>query len=170
MNRTNKLIKLAILLSFAIVLSYFESLIPLPIPFPGIRLGLANSIGLIILYMGSKKDYLLFNLFKVFIMAILRNGFGTAFLIGLSGMILSVSFTLLIYKMNKASIFGLSFVGAIFHSLGQMIMVSIIYNNIYLVNYLPILITFSIITGFLTAFIAVLVINRLPDRLLRIDS
>ena len=50
---THKIVRLAIFLALGIVLNIVESMIPVPIPIPGIRLGLANTMGLIVLFFYS---------------------------------------------------------------------------------------------------------------------
>lgn len=166
MKSTNKLVKMALLLSFALVINFLESLVPLPIPLPGVKIGLANCIGLMVLFCFGKKDYVFFNILKVVMVALLRTGFGTAFFISVLGTLLSTSVTLLVHTFTKASIYGLSIVGALFHSLGQVLMVMILYKNVYMINYLPILEIVSIISGCLTAFISANVLERLPKGLL----
>lgn len=161
---TNKLVRMALLLAFALIINYLESLFPLPLPLPGVRIGLANAIGLMVLYYYDKKDFVLFCVLKVLLMAILRNGFGTAFFISLSGTMLSMVMTLVIAKFTKASIYGLSIVGALFHSLGQVVMVMLLYDNIYMINYLPILEFISIISGCLTAFLCACVLEKMPKK------
>ena len=166
MKHTNKIVKLALLLSFALIINYLESLVPLPIPLPGVKIGLANCIGLIVLYGFSKKDYVLFNILKVMMVALLRTGFSIGFFISAAGTLLSTIFTLLIYRFTKSSIYGLSVVGALFHSLGQVLMVMVLYDNIYMINYLPILEVISIISGCLTAFISANILLKLPKKLM----
>jgi len=166
MKSTNKLVKMALLLSFALVINFLESLVPLPIPLPGVKIGLANCIGLMVLFCFGKKDYIFFNILKVLMVALLRTGFGTAFFISVLGTLLSTSATLLVHTFTKASIYGLSIIGALFHSLGQVLMVMLLYNNVYMINYLPILEIVSIISGCLTAFISANVLQRLPKGLL----
>lgn len=166
MENTNKLVRMALLLSLAFIINYLESLVPLPIPLPGVKIGLANCIGLMVLFCFNKKDFIYFNILKVLMVALLRTGFGTAFLISTLGALLSTVFTLLVYKFTKASIYGLSIVGALFHSLGQVLMVMILYRNIYMINYLPLLEIVSIISGCLTAFISAKVLEKLPKKLL----
>lgn len=165
-NKTNKMVKISLLLAIALIINYLESLVPLPIPLPGVKLGLANCIGLVVLCLYNVKDYVLFNVLKVFMIALLRTGFGTSFFIGLSGTLLATIFTLLIYKLTKASIYGLSVVGAIFHSLGQVLMVMLLYNNVYMINYLVILEITSIISGVITAFVASVTLQKLPKRMI----
>ena len=48
--RTKKLALSAILAAMAMILSYIEALFPLPVPIPGIKLGLANLVILIAIY------------------------------------------------------------------------------------------------------------------------
>ena len=55
--KTRKLVTIAILSSIAIVLSILESFIPLGIP--GVKLGLANALTLVALFLYSKKELLL---------------------------------------------------------------------------------------------------------------
>ena len=71
-----------------------------------------------VLYCFNAKDYVFFNVVKVLMVALVRTGFGTAFFISALGTLLSTIMTLLIYKLTKASIYGLSIAGALFHSLG----------------------------------------------------
>ena len=166
MMSTNKLVKMALLLAFALVINFLESLVPLPLPLPGVKIGLANCIGLMVLFCFGKKDYIIFNILKVVMVALLRTGFGSAFFIGLTGTVLSTIMTLLVYRFTKASIYGLSIIGALFHSFGQVLMVMLLYNNVYMINYLPLLEFVSIISGCLTAFISANVLERLPKRFL----
>ena len=164
-KKTNKMVKISLLLAVALIINFLESLVPLPLPLPGVKLGLANCIGLVVLYLYTEKDYVTFNILKVFMVALLRTGFGTSFFIGLSGTLLATIFTLIVYKLTKASIYGLSVIGAVFHALGQVIMVIILYSNIYMINYLVILEITSVISGVLTAFIASVTLQKLPKRL-----
>lgn len=165
-NRTNKMVKIALLLAVALIINYLESLVPLPLPLPGVKLGLANCIGLVVLCLYDEKDYILFNILKVFMVALLRTGFGTSFFIGLSGTFFATSITLLFHKFSKVSIYGLSVVGAVFHALGQVLMVMFLYNSIYMINYLVILEVTSVISGLLTAFVASVTLQKLPKRMI----
>lgn len=164
MKSTNRLVRMALLLAFALIINFLESLFPLPIP--GVKIGFTNCVGLMVLFCFSKKEYVIFNVFKVLLVALLRTGFGIAFFISVSGTLLSTIITLLLYKFSKASIYGLSIAGALFHSLGQVLMVMILYNNVYMINYLPLLEFVSIISGCLTAFVSANVLEKLPKGLL----
>ena len=104
----------------------------------------------------------MFNIMKVFMIALLRTGFGSSFLIGLSGTLLATISTLILYKVSKCSIYGLSVIGAVFHALGQVLMVMLLYSNIYMINYLVVLEVASVISGVITAFVASVTLQKLP--------
>ena len=151
---THKIVRLAIFLALGIVLNIVESLIPIPIAVPGIRLGLANTMGLIVLYFYSPKEYIAIGFLRVFFVALLRTGLGSvAFILSLSGWAISTLITLLIYFLHKSSIYGLSITSALFHQVGQIIMVIIIYQLPEMINYLPVLLITGGISGALEAFI-----------------
>lgn len=151
---THKIVRLAIFLALGIVLNIVESLIPIPIAVPGIRLGLANTMGLIVLYFYSPKEYIAIGFLRVFFVALLRTGLGSvAFILSLSGWAISTLITLLIYFIHKSSIYGLSITSALFHQVGQIIMVIIIYQLPEMINYLPVLLITGGISGALVAFI-----------------
>lgn len=151
---THKIVRLAIFLALGIVLNIVESLIPIPIAVPGIRLGLANTMGLIVLYFYSPKEYIAIGFLRVFFVALLRTGLGSvAFILSLSGWVISTLITLLIYFLHKSSIYGLSITSALFHQVGQIIMVIIIYQLPEMINYLPVLLITGGGSGALVAFI-----------------
>ena len=80
-------------LALGVVLNIIESLLPVLIPVPGVKLGIANTIGLIVLYFYGAKEYILIGFLRVLLVALLRTGIGsTAFLLSLSGWLISTLF------------------------------------------------------------------------------
>ena len=164
--KVRTLVKYAIFLSIAVIASYIEHLIPLPFLFPGAKFGLANSIGLLILYIYGKERYIVFGLLRVLISALLFSGFGTTFMISLGGNILASLITILLLFNKKISVFGISVNGAIFHGIGQIIVVSIIYQTIQMFNYAIVLTISGIVSGVLMALVVKLIITKLPKSML----
>ncbi len=165
---TQKIVRLAIFLALGIVLNIVESMIPLPIAVPGIRLGLANTMGLIVLYFYSPKEYISLGILRVFIVGLLRTGLGSpSFILSLTGWALSTFITLIVYLFHKASIYGLSIISALFHQVGQIIMVILLYQLPSMINYLPILLITGAISGFLVALITSQILSLL-NRIYRI--
>ncbi len=157
----------SILLALAVILSWVEHLIPLP-TLPGIKLGLANAIGILCLYYLGTKSYISFGFLRVLLSSLLFGTFlGTGFWISLGGMILASITTLILAKFSKVSIYGVSIGAAIMHGLGQVLVVSLLYQTAHIISYVLILTVSGSITGAIVAYISVLIINRLPERLIK---
>ena len=60
----------------------------------------------------------------------------------------------IIKKTNIFSIIGVSIIGSIFHSIGQILMAFVILKNSSVYTYLPIMLIISIITGIFIGFIS----------------
>lgn len=152
---TRKLVRLSMLLSLSIVLSILESMIPIVGTIvPGIKLGLANAVIVFVLYMYSFKEAVYVSILRIIIVGILRTGlFSIMFFFSLSGALMSILFMMLFKKM-KLSIVGVSIVGAVAHSIGQIIVAIIFLNNVNIVYYLPYLLLLSIPTGIIVGISA----------------
>lgn len=160
-----KFTRLTMLLALSVVLNIIESFIPLfNGNIPGLKLGLANIIILIVLYMFSFKDALYVSLLRILLVGILRTGlFSMTFFFSLGGAILSLC-SMFIAKKTKLSIIGVSIVGSIFHSVGQILIAILIIKNTYIIYYVPWLLLFSIPTGILVGFTSKTILNNLEDR------
>jgi heptaprenyl diphosphate synthase len=170
-GKIKKMCQLALFLAIGVILNIVESFIPLPIPIPGVRLGLANTIGLVLLYYYGPKEYAGIGFLRVVLVGLLRTGlFSVSFLLSLSGYFLSSLIAIFLYYLKKFSIYGLSVASAVFHGIGQMILVMIIYSSYGLVIYLPVLMFTGVISGLLTAGISSLLllnINKHIDYLIK---
>ena len=164
--KTKHIALYGLFLAIAVVANYIEHLIPLPFIFPGVKLGLANSVGLIVLYYLGKKSYAFFGILRVLLSAVLFTGFGSTFMIALGGTIVATIFSILVCSVTKASIYGISATGAVFHGLGQVLVVSILYGTIQMMWYMLILVVSGAITGVLMAIVTSLLISKLPQRLI----
>lgn len=160
-----KFTRLTMLLALSVVLNIIESFIPLfNGNIPGLKLGLANIIILIVLYMFSFKDALYVSLLRILLVGILRTGlFSMTFFFSLGGAFFSLC-SMFLAKKTKLSIIGVSIVGSIFHSIGQILVAILIIKNTYIIYYIPWLLLFSIPTGILVGFTSKTILNNLEDR------
>lgn len=164
--KTKHLTFYALFLAIGVIANFIEHLIPLPFIYPGVKLGLSNAIGLIVLFYMGRGAYSFFGLLRVFLSALLFAGFGSTFLISLGGTIFATLITLLLVSVTKSSIFGISASGGVFHGLGQIVVVSLLYGTIQMLWYMFVLVVSGIITGLLMASVTVLVINKLPKKII----
>ncbi len=159
-----KFTRLTMLLALSVVLNIIESFIPLFSSIPGLKLGLANIIILIVLYLYSFKDAIYISILRIILVGILRTGlFSTTFFFSLGGALLSLVAMFLV-KKTKLSIIGVSIVGSIFHSLGQVFVAIIFLKNTYIIYYVPWLLLFSIPTGIIVGVTSKVILNNLEKR------
>lgn len=143
---------IAMLMAMATVLSYLESFIPVFIP--GVKLGLANVIILIMLYEFKFYEAGIVDLLRILVVALIRGTLMTpTFLMSLSGGILSYIVMLIFSRIKVFSPIGVSVLGSISHSIGQIIVVIIIINLDAVLYYLPFILVLSLATGILSGFI-----------------
>ena len=162
----NKYMRLVMLLSFSIVLSILESFIPLFNGYiPGLKLGLANIIVLIVLYKYDTKDVFFVSILRVIVVGLMRTGlFSINFFFSLSGALFS-SVSMVLFKKTKLSMIGVSVIGSIFHSIGQILIAILFLKNNNMIYYLPWLLLFSIPTGLFVGYVSKKLLNELEDKI-----
>ncbi len=152
--KTRDITKIAILTSICVVISILESLFTfIGDIVPGLKLGLANIVIIFALYEYDFKTAFLVSIIRVLIVALLRTGFGINFFFSLSGAIFSIVF-MYIFKKTRLSIIGVSIIGSVFHSIGQVLVGMLLLDNYNVIYYLPYLLLFSIPTGIVIGIIS----------------
>jgi len=149
------MVQLTMLLSMSIVLHLIDQSIHLPIPIPGVKLGLANIMGIMALYMFGYKEMISVNFLRVLLSGLLRGSiFSTGFWISFSGVILSTLVVILLYRILKETLVVLSVISSIFHSIGQLCMVSFLYQTVNMFWNLPMMLLLAVPMGILTGMVA----------------
>ncbi len=152
--------QVGVLAGLAIVLSYFEMLIPAPVPIPGIKLGLANIVVVITLYIFGKKQAFSVSIVRVLAVGFLFGGV-SALMYSIPSALVSFCFMVIAKKTKLFSIIGVSIIGSFCHITTQIFVSSLIVKNIMIFTYLPVLTFSAIITGFLIGYISYKVVNNL---------
>ena len=151
MNKTKRLALCAVLIALAMALSYTERFIPLQmvIPLPGVKLGLANTVTLIALYLMGPKAAFAVLLPRCVFGAVFGGGItGLAF--SLTGGIFAMATMILAKKVPIFSIYGVSILGAAAHNIGQILAAMVLMNSRYIGAYLTYLLIVALFTGFAT--------------------
>lgn len=156
MNKKNsqiirKLAILSILLAIGIVLNIVDAFIPMPF---GFRLGLANIVGLFILYVFGFKEALLIAVLRVTLASLLRGFEFNIFMMSLAGGVISMTMMGVIKKFTPFGIVVISTIGAIFHSGGQLLMAMFLLSSSQVLSMLPFMLIIAISTGIMIGFIA----------------
>lgn len=151
MKKTRQITLCATLLSLALALSYMERFFPLQmiIPLPGVKLGLANIVSLVALYLlGGRSAGII-----LVLRCILASAFGggiTSLLFSLTGGALSMIVMILARKIPFLSVYGVSILGAAAHNIGQICIAMLMMHSVYIGAYLPYLLIVGLFTGFAT--------------------
>ncbi len=161
-NKTRKMTTMALLFALAMVLSFAESSI---MPFfalpPGVKLGLANIVVMYcMVYLGFSSAVQL-SVLKGFFAFLTRGA--TAGLLSLLGSVFSVCVMFALKKTlkEKVNYYTLSVFGALFHNVGQLTGVSLIFGTAFAMYYLPILAVSAVVMGLVTGAILNVVIPAL---------
>lgn len=158
--KVQKMALLGVLTAAAIVIAILESFIP-SVGIPGVKLGLANIVILIILYELGILEAVIVNLLRVLVVSFVRGTFlSMGFLMSLTGAVMSLGIMILFYVLvKKFSIIGVSVIGSIFHVAGQILIAMIYLGTAYIVLYLPVIAISAIITGVFVGITARLIIK-----------
>lgn len=149
-----KLTTLAVFTTISLAIYAVESAIPPLIPIPGIKLGLANIITLILLQHTSAKDAFWVLIARILLSALLF-GQALSLLYSLAGGILSLCLMAAVTKLlQKKLSFLTGAVGGLAHNLGQLLMAWSITATSGVLSYLPFLIISGILTGLFTGLCA----------------
>jgi heptaprenyl diphosphate synthase len=143
---TKKIALCGVLTALAMIFSYIESVIPVPIPVPGIKLGVANIAVITILYVLGVKEAIVINLLRIVLTSLLF-GNVNSFLFSISGAALSLTIMIIMKKLDFFSCIAVSVCGGVMHNIGQIIAAVFIMGSEAIVFYLPVLIVSGVFTG-----------------------
>lgn len=153
LKKTKLLVLTALLFAVALVLSIVENSFP-TISFggvPGVKLGLSNIAVMFALFFLEKKQAYAIGILKAVFVVITRGPI--AGLLSFSGGMLSLlvmSLLMVIFK-DQISYLILSIFGSVFHNIGQFVIISVIYTNMYLWVWLPVLLISGVLAGAATS-------------------
>lgn len=158
--KTRKLTTMALLAAIALTIFMVEAQLPELIPIPGVKLGLSNIITVYAVYALGAKEGATILFVRIFLGAIFSGNFGTIFYSAAGGAlaILTTIGLKVVLKDNQLWVAGC--LGAIAHSIGQMIVAVWATGTPSLLIYLPVLIVCSVITGLFTGLCAQVILKR----------
>lgn len=161
--KTRKLTTLALLTTISLTIFLLEGMLPPLVPVPGIKLGLANIVTLIVLVWFSAKDAVLVTITRV-LLGFFFAGTVMSLTYSLLGSFLSLTVMVILHHfLEKNYIYITSIAGAIFHNIGQIIAAVLFTSTPYVVSYLPFLMISGIITGLFTGLCAYFLWKKFPS-------
>ena len=158
----NRVAYFGVFTALALIFSYVESLIPIQLGIPGVKLGLANLIIVIALYKMRLSEVFLLSIVRILLSGFL---FGNYFsiLYSLAGGLLSLVVMALLKKTGDFSVMGISMAGGGSHNVGQLVVAMLVVETFSVGYYLPVLLVAGLVTGFLIGVAAGEMLKRLVN-------
>jgi len=159
-NNSKRIAVCGVLTALAMIFSYIEALIPIPIGIPGVKLGIANIAIIAVIYIVGDSQAIMVNFLRIMLTGILFGNF-YSFLFSLAGGMLSVILMVLVKKTKKLSMVGVSIIGGVAHNIGQIVAAVFLMDNAAIAYYLPVLIIAGVVTGIVIGYVGQLVTRRI---------
>ena len=151
-NAAQKAALYGMLIALAFIFSYVEAIIPMPLPVPGVKIGLANLVNVVGLY-------------TVGLVRIVLVGFtfGNTFsmVYGLSGGILSMAVMAGAKRCKWFGTTGISILGGVFHNVGQLLAASYVTGTFGVFSYFPVLLAAGVAAGGVIGLLGGMVVERI---------
>ena len=153
---------LALLSGVAAMLGVFESMLPILPAIPGGKLGIANSITLITLYVFGGVPAVIVSALRTVVSCMLYGGMN-AFMYSFAGAMFSVAVMICVKKAlgSKVSPVGVSVIGAACHNTAQVTVAWFVLRSSVLFQYLGVLLLIAIVSGTVCGWISGRCIDRI---------
>lgn len=159
MNNTRIITICGLMTALAMIFSYIESLVPIPIPVPGVKLGLANMAIMIVMFTIGTREAVFVDFIRVVLTSMLFGNFNS-FIFSISGAVLSIVVMAVLKHTGKFSEVGISVTGGVMHNIGQIIAAIIIMDTSAIILYLPVLMISGVVTGIVIGIVASIIVKR----------
>ena len=159
---------MGLLCAAAIILGYIESLFPVLVRIPGMKIGLPNLAIIMVLYLYTWKEALAVSAARILVIGFL---FGNAFSIAfsLAGGILSLLCMEIAKRPGKMSCIGVSMVGGVAHNAGQIIVAVFVVENVRVSYYFSVLAVTGMIAGILIGILGGTLTERISKSVIGKD-
>lgn len=151
------LVFLSLCLAISLVIYMVEELITLPINMPGLKLGMANIITIILIK--KPKEAFSVHFLRIILGSVLA-GHGISFLYAIFGGLFAFFAILITYKFVGKNIWFCGVMGAVFHNLGQ-ILVAVVLLGTFAIYWFAVIIFTGIITGIFTGLVSQLLLKKI---------
>jgi len=168
--KTRRVLLVAALVAGGAVLHALESLVPLPLPIPGAKLGLANLVTLIALDLAGPEVAVAVAVSRPVVGGLAGGGLlSLGFALALSGAVMSVLVMTALWSLSRRTtgrfrltLVGLSLAGGVAHNLGQLSVASFYVGPVAAAAYVAPLVVAGLGAGY--------VVGRVAGPLCRVGS
>lgn len=158
----NRVAYFGVFTALALMFSYIETMIPIQFGVPGIKLGFANIMIVIMLYKSSAKEALLLSIVRIMLSGFLFGNL-SSILYSIAGGVLSLEIMTLLKKQGGFSVIGVSVAGGVSHNVGQLIVAMMVVETYQVGYYFPVLLVAGVLTGLGIGVVSQEVLKRIRN-------
>ncbi|MCB9512577.1 MAG: Gx transporter family protein [Deferribacteres bacterium] len=163
---THKVALLGLFLALGMILAFFEMYIPRPLPWA--KLGLANVVTVVLIYLFGFRDAIMVSCARVVLVNFFTGGFGgPAFGLALAASLFSTVAMFLAITMTEQKLgpIGISMIGAYVHIFIQLLLAAaLIIGQMQVFYLLPFFMLPTFFSGLLVGIFALLLLQELEKR------
>lgn len=152
------------LTALAFILSYVESLVPVTVGIPGVKLGLANLVVLIALYTLDLKGAFVISVIRIVLSGLTFGGL-FSMLYSLAGGLLSFAVMAILSRKKLFGTVGVSVCGGVAHNIGQLLVAMAVLETESVWYYFPVLLISGSVAGVLIGLLGGWMTGRVQDYL-----
>ncbi len=160
------------LIALAFIFSYIEAILPLPMPVPGVKLGLANLVTIVGFNTVGVAGAAAVDLLRI-VLAGFTFGNMFSMMYSLAGGVVSLLLMAFVRKMGWFDQMGVSIIGGVGHNIGQLAVAAWVTQTAGVFYYLPVLMAAGCVSGAVIGLLGGLVtarIRKAADRFERGDG
>lgn len=146
-ERAKRVALCGVFAAIGMALSYLEFLLPIPIPLPGVKPGLANAAVLLCFFLLSPTDALAVSALRVLLSGMLFGNLTSLFFSAAGGLLAYLSLFFGAKLKEKVSFIGLSVLMAAAHNIGQTLAAAVLFGFGVVRSYLPVLLLAGAVFG-----------------------
>lgn len=148
----------AVLCALSLLFSYLETFIPMPVP--GMKIGLANLIPLLLLPTVGIPYAACVSLLRITLASLLF-GSPVSFLYSLAGGVVSFAVTVIAFRFRFFGLPGISILGGVSHNVGQILVAIFALGTARIAVLLPWLLLSGCVAGLAVGLLAALILPRM---------
>ena len=152
------------LTALAFILSYVESLVPVTLGIPGVKLGLANLVVVIALYTLDLKGAFVISVVRIVLSGLTFGGL-FSMLYSLAGGLFSFAVMAILSRKKLFGTVGVSVCGGVAHNIGQLLVAMAVLETESVWYYFPVLLISGSVAGVLIGLLGGWMTGRIQDYL-----
>ena len=152
------------LTALAFILSYVESLVPVTVGIPGVKLGLANLVVVIALYTLDLKGAFVISVVRIVLSGLTFGGL-LSMLYSLAGGLFSFAVMAILSRKKVFGTVGVSVCGGVAHNIGQLLVAMAVLETESVWYYFPVLLISGSVAGVLIGLLGGWMTGRVQDYL-----